>query len=90
MVYADLTSFFEMEVSSALAKQKLLGEIGVAQAEKQPAFEAEYNVYRLIIRYPEGAVELWDTMMHDDPYQVPCTLTLAGFLAALQAHSPPR
>ena len=91
MIYADLNSFFACEVSSALIKQDLLWKIAVAKEEKQLTFDEEYNVFRLLIRYEEGHVELWHTlMMYEDEAQEPCAITLEDFLAALKTHVPPR
>jgi hypothetical protein len=79
-----------MELGSALGKQHILRDIAVAQEEKQPTFDVEYNVYQLIIRYEERQVELWDTMMHYDEEQEPYTMTLEEFFAGLNAYVPPR
>jgi hypothetical protein len=89
MVYVDLTSFLEIEVSGALGKQLLLHRIAVDQAENHPTMDVEYNVYQLIIHYQDNHVEIWDTlMMGPDEKQKPLTMTLEAFLAALHAYAP--
>ncbi|MBF9238392.1 hypothetical protein I2I05_13385 [Hymenobacter sp. BT683] len=89
MVYVDLTSFFEAEVSSGSIKQELLHGIAVDQAGHRSTMDVEYNVYQLLIHYQDQQVELWDTMMMGpDEEQEPFTMPLDAFLAALHAYVP--
>lgn len=88
MIYTDLTSFFEMEVSSHLGKKILLDTIASAEENKAGLMEQEGNVYKIIIIYSEGKVEIWDTIVSPIEQQEPYTSTLKNFIRALEAYVP--
>jgi hypothetical protein len=87
-MYADLNSFFEIEVSSSLLKQLLLDKIASDIQKRNLRMDVEYNVYRLIINYSETAVEIWDWIVSPDEAQEPCTLSLDAFIQALKEYNP--
>lgn len=89
MVYADLNSFFEMDVASALGKERLLAAIAAGQETPDSILDEEYNVYRLVIRFQDHHVELWDAVMAAlEDGQEPYTTTLEAFIKTSAAYVP--
>lgn len=89
MVYADLNSFFEMDVAGAVGKQRLLEQIAAGQEAPDTILDVEYNVYRLVIRFQDQHVELWDAIMAAlEDGQESYTTTLEAFLSAVEAYVP--
>ncbi|GAA4042084.1 hypothetical protein GCM10022409_30120 [Hymenobacter glaciei] len=89
MKYADLNSFFEMDVASALGKQQLLEKIAAGQEAPDTILDVEYNVYRLVIRFQDNHVELWDAIMAAlEDGQEPYTTTLEAFVKTIEAYVP--
>ncbi|MBF9141948.1 hypothetical protein [Hymenobacter properus] len=89
MIYADLNSFFEMDVACALGKQRLLEEIAAGQDALDTIFDVDYNVYRLVIRFHDNHVEFWDAIRAAlEDGQEPDTTTLEAFQKAVEAYVP--
>jgi hypothetical protein len=88
MIYAELSSFFEIEVSSQLVKQVLLDTIKYHMQKGNLLMDIEYNVYQIIIKYHENEVEIRDWIISPDDAQEPCTLSLDTFLQALKEYTP--
>ncbi|TGE24084.1 hypothetical protein E5K00_02395 [Hymenobacter aquaticus] len=87
MLYVDLDSFFEIEVASALHKQQLLEAIAAGLEAPNTTFEEEGNVYRIIIRFTDNHVKIWDTIMGaPENKQVPYTTTLEAFSKLLKEY----
>ena len=88
MVYAVINSFFEIEVSSNLAKQVLLDAIDSDMQKRNLLMDIEYNVYQLIIKYNDNEVEIWDCIVSPNKEQEPCILSLDAFVQALKGYIP--
>jgi hypothetical protein len=91
MLYVSLNSFFDTEVAYELGKQQLLEAIAAGLEAPNTIFEEEGNVYRIVIRFMDNHVEIWDTMMEaPEDKQVPYTTTLDAFSKSLKEYVPRR
>ena len=88
MIYADLNSFFELEVSSNYGKQLLLDTIELDIQKRISLKDDKGNVYKLIIKYNENKVEIKDWIVSPDETQEAYTTTLAIFIQALKEYTP--
>ncbi|OWP63938.1 hypothetical protein CDA63_06915 [Hymenobacter amundsenii] len=89
MMYVDLSTFFESDVSSIRGKQQLLANIASDSVNNKEQMSIEGNVFRLIIEYNDKKVEIWDAIMDSLGYeQEPYTSTLEDFITSLKAYNP--
>jgi hypothetical protein len=91
MLYVNLNSFFDTEVTYASGKQQLLEAIAAGLEEPNTIFEEEGNVYRIVIRFTDNHFEIWDTIMEaSENKQVPYITTLEAFSKSLKEYVPIR